>query len=378
MLPIQKLIELRHTLHAHPEVSGTERDTAALVESYLRPLKPDGLLTGVGGHGLIATFDSGQPGPALLFRSELDALPIVETNQFGHKSETPGVSHKCGHDGHTAILCGLAELLAAQRPAHGKVYLLFQPAEETGAGAEAVLRDPKFAKVKPDLGVALHNFPGVTRHVVIIRNGIFTAAVSSMVVHLLGRTAHASEPENGLSPALAVAELLRACDGLNLNDPSSPEFKLVTPVHVRVGSPAYGVAAGDGEVHLTLRSWDNTRLEMLRSTIAGLVEDICSQHRLQFRLEMLQKFHANYNDPQVADLVRQAAADENRTVVEADSPVKGGEDFGLFTECFPCCMFGLGAGEDTPALHSPDYDFPDEIIETGVRIFNRIVRKQIV
>ncbi len=375
MLPLEKLHTLRRTLHAHPEVSGEERATAARIASYFNDLKPDELLTGLGGHGLVATFDSGTTGPTLLFRCELDALPIQETNDFAHQSSITGVSHKCGHDGHMAIVCGLAELLADRRPQRGKVHLLFQPAEETGQGAEWVLRDPRFAEVKPDMAIALHNFPGYPHNAIVVKDGLFTAAVSSLIIRLQGRTSHASEPERGINPALAVAELLRASDALNLNDPESPDFSLVTPVHVRIGSPAYGVSAGDAEVHFTLRRWDTEGLAQLRSRVVALAEEISARHGLQFSMETLQHFHANVNDSATTDLVRQAAQAMRLTLIERTSPVKGGEDFGIFTSRFPCCMFGLGAGEDTPALHSPDYDFPDAIVESGVRVLEHVARR---
>ena len=224
------------------------------------------------------------------------------------------------------------------------------------------------------MGIALHNFPGYPLHTLLIKNGIFTAAVSSLIIRLRGRTSHASEPEHGINPSLAVAELLQASDKYNHNHPESPEFSLVTPVHVRIGARAYGVSAGDAEVHVTLRSWDSARLEQLRLRIQTLAEDISARHHLQLSLESLQTFHANENDAQVANRVRQAAVNTGTEVIEQSAPFKGGEDFGLFTSRFPCCMFGLGAGENTAALHNPDYDFPDALIETGVRVFADLVQ----
>jgi metal-dependent amidase/aminoacylase/carboxypeptidase family protein len=145
------------------------------------------------------------------------------------------------------------------------VHLLFQPAEETGEGAKAMLNDPRFSAIKPDMAIALHNFPGYPLHSVVLKKGIITLAVSGLAMYLQGKSAHASQPEYGLHPALAVAEILKESDSCNLNNPTSENFQLVTPVCARVGSPAYGVAAGDGEVHFTSRCWDNTRLEKLRA-----------------------------------------------------------------------------------------------------------------
>ena len=141
------LIALRHALHRQPELSGAEAGTAALITDALRGTAPDRLVTGLGGHGVAAVYDSGQPGPTVMFRAELDALPIPDASGVAHASQRPGLGHLCGHDGHMAILMGLA----GTRPARGRMVLLFQPAEETGAGARAVLADPRLWRAAPRL-----------------------------------------------------------------------------------------------------------------------------------------------------------------------------------------------------------------------------------
>lgn len=375
MLPLAKLTALRHTLHASPEVSGLEQQTAALIEAYLRGLEPDSLVTGLGGHGILATFEGGLEGPTLLFRSELDALPIPEANTFAHRSKHPGVSHKCGHDGHSAALCGLAELLARSRPPRGRVHLLFQPAEEVGEGAKAVLADPKFAPFRPDLAFALHNFPGFPAGSVVLRDRTITAAVVGLAVRLEGRTAHAAQPELGRNPAFAVAELLQYSQTLNRPDPTLPEFRLTTPVGVRVGSPAYGVAAGDGELNLTLRSWTDDGLEELAASLLLRARQLAERDGLTLSHQTTEHFAANFNDPAAAAAARRAAVSCGLEVLELPVALKGGEDFGLFSARFPCCLILLGAGEATPPLHSPDYDFPDELLEPAVRLMAQIVRE---
>lgn len=369
------LIEFRHDLHAHPELSHQEHRTASKVLEFLGPLRPDRVLTGIGGTGIVATFDSGVPGPSLLFRSELDALPIVELGVDGHGSTTDGVSHKCGHDGHTTMVLGLAQYLAAHRPERGAVHLLFQPAEETGTGAAAVLADPRFDEIRPDLGIAIHNMPGYPLHTFVIKPGSITAAVRSLVIRYTGRTSHASEPEKGENPSLAVADLLRGCDALNVHDIRSEGFRLITPVHVRVGSVAYGVSAGDGEVHLTIRTVANSGLAALQADITELAESLGRRDRLTTSIEVVEDFYANMNDPAVTELVRQAAEECGFAIESPTVGLRGGEDFGLFTERFPCCMVLLGSGVDTHPIHNPNYDFPDELIPTGVRLYETIVRR---
>lgn len=134
-----ELIELRHRLHRRPEISGEERATAAEIVAALEPTRPDGIVTGLGGHGVAAIYEGREPGPTVMVRAELDALPIEELSDLPHRSQVPGKGHLCGHDGHMTILAGLARGLGRARPQRGRAVLLFQPAEETGAGAAAVM-----------------------------------------------------------------------------------------------------------------------------------------------------------------------------------------------------------------------------------------------
>ena len=371
---MQSLIAFRQQLHAHPELAHAEHETARRVVEFLTPLAPDQMLTEVGGTGVLATYDSGVEGPTILFRSELDALPINERNVDGHGSTQPGVSHKCGHDGHTTILVGLAQRLAATRPASGKVHLLFQPAEETGTGAAAVLADPVFEQIKPDFGIAIHNMPGFPMHTVVVKSGPMYAAVRSFIIRYTGRTAHAAEPDKGENPSLAIADLLHECDDLTEHDLAAPDFGVVTAVHVLIGSPAYGVSAGAGELHLTIRSVDSTRLDALFETIVSKAERFAQRDLLQASVEVVEDFRANINDLKITELVQTAAADCGFDVIVPDVGLPHGEDFGLFGEQFPCCMLLLGAGSEHEPVHNPDYDFPDELITTGVELLDRIVR----
>ncbi|MFO7608685.1 MAG: M20/M25/M40 family metallo-hydrolase [Candidatus Krumholzibacteriia bacterium] len=179
------LVALRHRLHALAELSGAEAATAAAVADLLRACAPADLLTGLGGHGVAAVFaaPAGAPGPTVVLRAELDALPIPETLDLDHASLTAGCAHKCGHDGHTAILLGVARELAATPPAGGRVVLLFQPAEETGQGAARVAADPRFLDLSPDWLFALHNLPGYPAGKVLVRAGAFCAGSAGLTVH---------------------------------------------------------------------------------------------------------------------------------------------------------------------------------------------------
>ena len=163
MLSNSDLVELaafRRALHARPEISGEEIETAATIAAALKELSPSKIITGLGGHGVAAVFDSSVSGPTVLFRAELDALPIHEISDATWRSEIDGKGHLCGHDGHMTMLLALGRLLSRQPVAKGRVVLMFQPAEEDGSGARAVVADPQFAEIAPDWAFAIHNEPG--------------------------------------------------------------------------------------------------------------------------------------------------------------------------------------------------------------------------
>lgn len=191
---LEALTAFRRELHRRPEVSGEERETAETIFAALAETKPDAVITGLGGHGVAAIYEGPEPGPTVIVRAELDGLPIEEISDVAHRSEITGKGHLCGHDGHMTILMALAKGLGRKRPAKGRAILMFQPAEENGAGAAAVLADPKFADIKPDLVLSLHNFPGIGLGHAALRSGPVNCASRGMRISLSGKTAHASTP----------------------------------------------------------------------------------------------------------------------------------------------------------------------------------------
>ncbi len=367
-----KLIIFRKHLHASPELSGHEVATAALVKEALAPYQPATLLDGLGGTGILAELKHSEEGPSVMFRAELDALPIQEINDFDYRSTVDGVSHKCGHDGHMAILLGLAEGLKNNPKLRGSSYLLFQPAEEIGTGAHAVLKDSKMQNFRPDMAFALHNLPGYPLGAVIVRKGSFTASVKSLVLEFEGKTSHAAEPEKGINPARAISEIIQQVLPLSNSDTQDEEFALITPVSIRMGEIAYGVSAGDAEIHLTLRAWSPEVMQNLGEQIIKIVQNIARQHQLSFSHSWTNEFRANFNDEISVELIEEAARRLELDLIHLDRPIKWGEDFGAFTQSFPGAMFGLGSGIEHPALHNPDYDFPDSLIPIGVQMFQTI------
>jgi amidohydrolase len=351
-----------------------EFETQKRILEYLKRLHPDHL-TEIGKTGVMATFEGSGEGEQIMLRCDTDALPIQEINSFDHRSRLDGVSHKCGHDGHTTIMLGVAEKLSKDRPSKGKVHLVFQPAEENGEGAKAVIYDDRFKSIRPDFVFALHNLPGYPLHQIVIRNGSFTAAAKSIIVKLHGKTSHAAEPEKGINPSMAISEIINAFESLSVPDLDHKEFFLSTGVRIDMGELSYGVSAGYGEVHYTFRSWTNDIMEKNCEEAGKMAIKIANSYNLDPEISWTEEFFANQNDAKAVEIIERTIKTFGYEREERKTPFKWGEDFGLFTEKFPGAMFGIGSGVDCPALHNPDYDFPDEIINTGMNMFTGIINE---
>ena len=339
------------------ELSHEEESTAGLVESRLRSLRPSRLLTGLGGHGLLALYDSGRPGPSVMLRCELDGLPIPESRDDG-EGHRP-VSHRCGHDGHMAMMIGVASGLSTDPPDRGRVGLLFQPAEEQGEGAALVLLDPFFEDASFDQVFALHNLPGFPVGQIVIRDGPLASASEGMIVELRGASSHAAEPEKGRSPAGAFSSLVSALPGVPGGDPALRQAARVTVIHARLGEIAFGTTPGEAVVMATLRASTDEVMSRLRSECEHVSREITSDVGIDCRIGYTQRFPATSNAPEAVRAVREAAGRAGLSIHEPDGPFLWSEDFGHFTARYGGALFGLGAGEHHPPLHHPDYSFPD-------------------
>lgn len=347
--------------------------TARRVIDFIAAFSPDEILQNIGGHGFCATYVFAGNGPEIAIRCELDALPIDEVNQVAYASVTSGVSHKCGHDGHMAIVAGLAAWLSTRPLLAGKVRLLFQPSEENGQGAQALLADPRMVDFSPDYIFALHNLPGYPRHEILVVGQQFNATVLSLAIYFEGVVTHAAQPEKGRNPSLAVSEASIAIQKLVKPDPAERDYALVTPVYTRIGSPDYGISAGEGEVHFTLRAWTEERMGLLLDSIDKIISAVSDKYRLSYRTQQFDYFPTVINDEQCNQLIIAAARKLDYSVTVLEKPMRFGEDFGFFTQKGKGAMFGLGAGMQAPPLHDQAYDFPDAILETGISMFKEII-----
>jgi len=376
-LPLQPLLDLRRTLHSIAEASGHERMTAQTIRAFLRAYKPKRIIDKIGGHGLAAVFESGKPGPTVMYRAELDALPIPEGLDLKYASRHDGFSHKCGHDGHMTIACGVAAQFAALKPARGRVIILFQPAEETGEGAERVLADACFQKNEPDYIFALHNLPGFELGAVIVKNGVFAAASRGMIVYLTGATSHAAAPQHGNSPSLALATLIHAFAAVPQRYTGLHDAAQVTVVHAQLGERAFGTSPGRAVLMATLRSLDESVMRILTNRCRTLAEGVARTYQLKCEISMTEQFPATVNHDFAADLIRTAAREQKRKLLEVEEAFPWSEDFGHFLQRYRGAFFGIGAGKQQPALHHPNYNFPDKLIEPAVCMAVSVLRKAI-
>ena len=375
MLTNSDLVELtafRRALHRRPEISGEEMQTARTIQAALNELAPARIINNLGGHGVAAVFDSGHPGPTVLFRAELDALPIEELSNAPWVSEILGKGHLCGHDGHMTMLLAAGRLLSRKPVQKGRVVLMFQPAEEDGSGARAVVADPAFAEIAPDWAFAIHNEPGKPFGHVSTCAGLINCASLGLQIRLSGKTAHAAEPEEGQSPALAVAEMIPALGALGVGGALTDDFKLVTITHVNIGAPTFGIAPGDAVINATLRTAQDQGLASLQDAARKLAINAAERYGLTVQFEVFDHFNASINDPDAAAVAIAAMDAIGVCNNESGLPMRASEDFGVFGWEAKAAMLCLGPGVDFAALHNPDYDFPDDLIPIGAAIFERI------
>lgn len=372
------IVSLRHELHKYPDLSGLEQQTAARIKTFLQLHYPGEVIDDLGGAGFAVVYNFGAGEKTVVIRCELDALPIQEPNTFSWKSVHAGVSHKCGHDGHMTMVAGLVFWLKSQVFQRGRVVLLFQPAEENGTGALLVCQDLRFQALRPDYVFALHNIPGAPMGTIIGLPDHFSAEVISCAITLEGREAHAAEPENGINPAFASAALVTRLASLGQSDPNDEDFAVLTPVHGSFGQQAYGIAPGQGELHYTVRTWSADTMQRLRQQMHSVLDEVCQSHQVSCTVEWLEHFPASRNHPQANGMVKAAALRAGLPWQQRPFPFKFGEDFGWFTKKYKTAMFGLGAGEDTPALHHADYDFPDELLPAGLTMFQALITDALV
>lgn len=364
---LELLVQLRRSLHRHPELSGQEHWTKQHLMEFLQGHTT--LTLEDRGGWFFAVYHSGSTAPAIAFRADYDAIAMEEGIALPHASQNAGAAHKCGHDGHAAILAGLA-LEVERRGAGRDVYFLFQPAEENGQGAAectAMLREhPEISEI-----YALHNMPGYPLGGVALREGTMCCASVGVRLEFTGEPAHASQPETGRSPVPAMAAVAAA-----LEDIASPAryrgLVLCTVVYMQAGEKAFGIAAGRGSLWVTCRGQYQEEMDEVVRLLEEKAATEAEAHGLRLSIGYQEAFPETANQPFGANRVREACRSLGIPLTEMDKPFRSSEDFGHLLQMRQGAMFFLGAG-DSPDLHTFAYDFLDELIPTGVAVFMALI-----
>ncbi|HEY6430531.1 MAG TPA: amidohydrolase [Acetobacteraceae bacterium] len=366
------LAEWRRHLHANPELSNQESDTAAFVAARLTEFGIP-FESGIGGHGIVATISRGQSNRSVGLRADMDALPITETTGLPYASGKPGVMHACGHDGHTTSLLGAAALLAGDPSWTGTVHLVFQPAEEGGGGAKNMLADGLFTRFPMERIFGYHNWPGLPPGTVAVHDGPVMAAGGRLEFRVRGKSGHAAIPHHTRDPMVAAAHLLIALQTIVSRETSPLDAAVVSFGIIEAGRAANQIA-DEVVMRGTMRS--------LRPEIRTAMDD--SMHRIAagvaqtFGVEIdVGIRHGNIvtmNHKPEADLAASAAAQAGLSVRRDLPPAMTGEDFSWYLAERPGAFVWIGNG-DSPELHNSGYDYNDAILPAAASYLAGVARR---
>ncbi|HTY03416.1 MAG TPA: M20 aminoacylase family protein [Rhodocyclaceae bacterium] len=370
----------RRDLHAHPELAFEEARTSGAVAAGLERLGIEvhrGLArTGVVGRLILG---SGK-GPSIGLRADMDALPVVEANTFAHRSQHEGRMHACGHDGHTAMLLGAAEVLAARRAAgpDGIVHFIFQPAEETEGGGRVMVEEGLFKRFPMERVFGLHNWPGLPAGSFAILSGPVMAGTDRFEITITGKGGHAAMPQQATDTVLAGAALVQGVQALISRGIDPQDAAVISITRFHAGNvdnilPDRAVLGG------TVRTFDPDMQSALEAGLRRICHSVEVAHQVEIRVDYQRGYPPTVNDAAAAALCRQAAHDvvDGAPVVDDAKPSMGAEDFAYLAQAVPGCYAWLGNGPGAGGcmLHSAHYDFNDDIIAIGIRYWVRLAER---
>jgi len=357
----------RRHLHTIPELLYDVHRTAAFVEEKLKSFGCDEVVPGIGRTGVVGIIRGrlGE-GPTIGLRADMDALPLTEITGKPYASQTPGKMHACGHDGHTAMLLGAAKYLAETRNFSGSVAVIFQPAEEGGAGGKAMVQDGMLERFGIARVFGMHNMPGLPVGQFAIRPGPMMAATSEFTITVKGKGGHAAMPHGTIDPVVIGSQIVQALQTIASRtvDPIDSVVVSVTKFHA---GDAHNVIPQSAELAGTIRTLRDEVGEKTRERMRAICEGIAAAHGASVDVDIVINYPVTYNNPEetefAAGVAREiAGAPHVDTTV---NPVMGGEDFSYMLEARPGAFIFAGNG-DSASLHNPAYDFNDELIPHGV------------
>jgi len=363
------LVEIRRTLHRHPELGRAETRTADFIESKLDEMGVERVRTGTAIVGLVR---GAKPGRTVAMRADMDALPIKEETGAEYASENDGVMHACGHDAHTAILLGAARWFAERRASlAGNVKLLFQPAEETDGGAEIMIRDGCMENPRVDYALGLHVMPYLPVGRIETKKGALNGSSTELDFTIRGTSCHAAYPERGVDAVMIAAHVVTALHSL-VSRYVSPLESAVLTIGTINGGTVSNVVAGEVKMRSTLRTTSDETRDMLVDRARAVVEGVSASFGGSGSVDVSYGYTALVNDPAVVDVIAAAADDIlcPGSVDWKEKPSMGVEDFSFFCKARPGAFYHLGCGNAekgiTSPIHSSTFDIDEDCLPLGV------------
>lgn len=362
-------INLRHQLHENAELSGNENKTMDILINFIKKNTTFNIVMKDG--YFIAEKIICKNAMNIAFRADMDAISMVETTDIEYKSNNAIAAHKCGHDGHCAILVGLALEIEEKPIADKNIFLLFQPSEEVGEGARKIVQDGFLVENRIDEIYSLHNIPGYEKGSILYKRDVFSCASKGLIIALKGKPSHAAYPEYGINPSYAAADIIKFLNDVTKSNIYSG-MVLCTIININIGEKSFGTAAASGEILLTLRGENEDDLMKLQNHILKFVEECCTNYKIEFNIAFSDAFPETRNHDTCINKILKACVNNDFSYEELQTPFRWSEDFGYYLKSIKGAMFGLGDGKLHHQLHTADYDFPDSIIKQGVDIFYSI------
>ena len=382
---------IRRDIHAHPELKFEENRTAEIVASALRSFGIDEIHTGLGRTGVVGIL-RGRPGSKMLgLRADMDALPMTELNAFEHKSQYAGKMHACGHDGHTATLLAAAKVMSADRDFAGSVAFIFQPAEEGGGGARAMIVDGLFERFPCDAVFAIHNWPGLRVGEFGLNPGAMMASSNEFEITVCGKGAHAAMPHLGVDPVLIASHLIQAFQSLVSRETKPIDATVVSVTQINAGE-ATNVIPDTCVMKGTVRTFSAQALDTIEQGMARICHQLPPAFNARAEFSFLRNYPPTINHAKEAMLAADVAAEivGEAMVQRHVEPTMGAEDFAYMLQEKPGAYIFLGNGDTSGGhrttghglgpctLHNPSYDFNDDLIPIGATFWQLLAKRFLV